>query len=57
MNLSSKKIKRTGKPDYDPISKSDLWLSVQDDSGLEKDYSSIGGISYTELCDKYSQTA
>jgi AbrB family looped-hinge helix DNA binding protein len=31
VNLSSKKIKRTGKPDYAPISKSDLWLNVQDD--------------------------
>jgi bifunctional DNA-binding transcriptional regulator/antitoxin component of YhaV-PrlF toxin-antitoxin module len=31
VNLSSKKIKRTGKPDYTPISKSDLWFSVQED--------------------------
>ena len=31
VNLGSKKIERTGKPDYTPISKSDLWLSVQED--------------------------
>ncbi len=31
VNLSSKKINRIGKPDYMPISKSDLWLSVQED--------------------------
>jgi len=30
-SLSSKKIKRMGKADYAPISKSDLWLSVQEE--------------------------
>jgi len=30
-NLSSKKIERTGKPDYRPVSKSDLWLGVKED--------------------------
>ncbi|WXG39819.1 MAG: AbrB/MazE/SpoVT family DNA-binding domain-containing protein [Candidatus Freyarchaeum deiterrae] len=31
VNLGSKTIKRSGKPDYSHISKSDLWLSVQED--------------------------
>ncbi|MBS7269499.1 MAG: AbrB/MazE/SpoVT family DNA-binding domain-containing protein [Candidatus Freyarchaeota archaeon] len=31
VSLSSKKIKRTGKADYAPITKSDLWLSVQEE--------------------------
>ncbi|MEM2134747.1 MAG: AbrB/MazE/SpoVT family DNA-binding domain-containing protein [Candidatus Freyarchaeota archaeon] len=31
VSLSSKKIKRTGKANYAPLSKSDLWLNMQED--------------------------